>query len=81
MPIPHRKLPPEDAVTFYTSPKNRGYLADPEKIADERYALAQKYGYKFIDISTDPMVRYICIYVHINVNLKEKKLNKISLYF
>lgn len=55
VPIPHRKLPPEDAIPFYTDPKTRGYLADPEKIADERYALAQKYGYEYIDISKDPM--------------------------
>ncbi|XP_035208650.1 39S ribosomal protein L15, mitochondrial-like, partial [Stegodyphus dumicola] len=53
-PIPHRKLPPEDAIPFYTDPKCRGYLADPEKIADERLALAQKYGYILPDISKDP---------------------------
>ncbi|XP_015915022.1 large ribosomal subunit protein uL15m [Parasteatoda tepidariorum] len=53
-PIPFRKLPPEDAVEFYTDPKCRGYLADPEKIADERLALAQKYGYELPDISKDP---------------------------
>lgn len=54
LPIPHRKLPPEDAVAFYTDPKCRGYLADPEKIADERLVLAQKYGYNLPDISKDP---------------------------
>jgi len=61
VPIPHRKLPPEDAVVFYSDPKTRGYLADPEKIADERYALAQKYGYKYIDISKDPMYEMLTI--------------------
>ncbi|KAG8190871.1 hypothetical protein JTE90_010296 [Oedothorax gibbosus] len=53
IPIPLRKLPPEDAVAFYTDPKSRGYLADPEKIADERLSLAQKYGYNLPDISKD----------------------------
>ncbi|XP_054724108.1 39S ribosomal protein L15, mitochondrial-like [Uloborus diversus] len=55
IPIPLRKLPPEDTVAFYADPKSRGYLADPEKIADERLALAQKYGYELPDISKDPM--------------------------
>ncbi|GBM96014.1 39S ribosomal protein L15, mitochondrial [Araneus ventricosus] len=53
-PIPLRKLPPEDTVAYYVDPKSRGYLADPEKIADERLALAQKYGYELPDISKDP---------------------------
>ncbi|GIY13342.1 39S ribosomal protein L15, mitochondrial [Caerostris extrusa] len=53
-PIPLRKFPPEDAITYYRDPKSRGYLADPEKIADERLALAQKYGYELPDISKDP---------------------------
>ncbi|GFT25724.1 39S ribosomal protein L15, mitochondrial [Nephila pilipes] len=53
-PIPLRKLPPEDAIPYYTDPKSRGYLSDPEKIADERFSLAQKYGYEYFDISKDP---------------------------
>lgn len=35
-PIPKRMLPPQDAVAYYTDPKNRGYLADPEAISRER---------------------------------------------
>lgn len=35
-PIPRRMLPPQDAIEYYTNPKNRGYLADPEKISEER---------------------------------------------
>lgn len=35
-PIPRRALPPQDAVEYYTNPKNRGYLADPEEISKER---------------------------------------------
>ncbi|XP_067123357.1 large ribosomal subunit protein uL15m-like, partial [Centruroides vittatus] len=54
IPIPKRKLPPEDAIKYYTDPKFRGYLADPEKIAEERFILSQKYGYKLPDISKDP---------------------------
>lgn len=36
VPIPRRMLPPQDAVAYYTDPKNRGYLADPEEISKER---------------------------------------------
>lgn len=36
VPIPRRRLPPPDAVDYYTDPKNRGYLADPEAISYER---------------------------------------------
>lgn len=35
-PIPRRMIPPEDAMEYYTSPENRGYLADPEKISEHR---------------------------------------------
>lgn len=36
VPIPKRMLPPQDAIDYYTNPKNRGYLADPEEISKER---------------------------------------------
>lgn len=36
VPIPRRMLPPQDAVDYYTDPKNRGYLADPEAVSHER---------------------------------------------
>lgn len=36
VPIPDRKIPPQDAVEYYTDPKTRGYLADPEAICHER---------------------------------------------
>jgi len=52
--IPRRKTPPQDCIEFYTDAKNRGYLADPREIANERYVLAQKYGYELPDIETDP---------------------------
>lgn len=44
-PIPRRLLPPQDCVEFYSNPVNRGYLADPRQIAQERQVLGQKYGY------------------------------------
>lgn len=34
--------------------KNRGYLADPDLIAHERFALSQKYGYQLPDLKKDP---------------------------
>lgn len=36
VPIPRRFIPPQDAIDYYTNPKNRGYLADPEAISHER---------------------------------------------
>jgi hypothetical protein len=48
-----RMLPPQDAIEYYTNPKNRGYLADPEAISRERLVLAQKYGYELPEIEKD----------------------------
>jgi len=53
-PIPKRLLPPEDAIEYYSDPKFRGYLADPDRIAEERLVLAQKYGYVVPDLNADP---------------------------
>lgn len=36
VPIPERKIPPQDAIEYYTDPKTRGYLADPAAICHER---------------------------------------------
>ena len=47
-------MPPENAVEYYTDPKNRGYLADPDLVAEERFKLAQKYGYQLPDLKADP---------------------------
>lgn len=47
-------IPPQDAIMFYTDAKNRGYLADPEKISWERFVLAQKYGYTLPKLEEDP---------------------------
>ncbi|ENN77297.1 39S ribosomal protein L15, mitochondrial [Dendroctonus ponderosae] len=54
MPIPRRMIPPPDAIEYYSSATNRGYLADPEKISEERLVLAQKYGYTLPKIEDDP---------------------------
>ena len=53
-PIPKRALPPKDAVPFYTSANNRGYLADPDEIRLARAALAEKFGYVLQDLTSDP---------------------------
>ncbi|XP_067677712.1 large ribosomal subunit protein uL15m-like [Haliotis asinina] len=55
VPIPRCKLPPEDALEYYTSAKSRGYLADPEQVKQARLELAQKYGYELPDVSSDPL--------------------------
>uniref|UniRef100_G3MKU6 Large ribosomal subunit protein uL15m n=1 Tax=Amblyomma maculatum TaxID=34609 RepID=G3MKU6_AMBMU len=53
-PIPKRKLPPEDAIRYYSDPAFRGYLADPREVAKHRYLLAQKYGYVLPNLEKDP---------------------------
>lgn len=51
--IPRRSLPPPDAAEYYADPTKRGYLADPEKVSQERLVLAQKYGYTLPKIELD----------------------------
>lgn len=86
-PIPKCKLPPTDAVEYYSDPKFRGYLADPEKIAEERVALSQKYGYDLPDLSEsnklslllkrkDPRQIFFGLHPGWIVNLTEKKILK-----
>nr|CAG4652085.1 EOG090X0BG9 [Triops cancriformis] len=53
-PIPKRQLPPQDLVSYYTNPRNRGYLADPAEVAQERLVLAQKYGYTLPNLKESP---------------------------
>ncbi|XP_041358010.1 39S ribosomal protein L15, mitochondrial-like isoform X2 [Gigantopelta aegis] len=54
VPIPRCKFPPADAIQFYTDPKSRGYLANPEQVEKARFELSQKYGYTLPDIIADP---------------------------
>ncbi|XP_023310336.1 39S ribosomal protein L15, mitochondrial isoform X2 [Anoplophora glabripennis] len=54
IPIPRRMMPPPDAIEYYTDPTKRGYLADPEKVSEDRLVLAQKYGYNLPKIEDDP---------------------------
>lgn len=58
-PIPKRMLPPEDLVRYYTDPRNRGYLADPAKVAEARLELAKKYGYVLPDITKDELFKML----------------------
>jgi large subunit ribosomal protein L15 len=53
-PIPKNGTPPLNAIEYYTSAANRGYLADPDKVRVERLKLAQKYGYELLDLENDP---------------------------
>lgn len=53
VPIPKRMVPPPDAIEYYADATKRGYLADPEKISQERLVLAQKYGYTLPKIEED----------------------------
>ncbi|XP_063615373.1 large ribosomal subunit protein uL15m-like [Penaeus indicus] len=52
--IPRRMLPPQHLIDYYSDPKNRGYLADPDLVAKERFILSQKYGYELPDINSSP---------------------------
>ena len=54
-PIPKNGTPPLNAIEFYTSAANRGYLADPEQIKIERLKLAQKIGYELPDFAKEPL--------------------------
>lgn len=52
-PIPRRLHPPADCIRFYSTAENRGYLADPRLVAEDRVKLAQKYGYVVSEIAED----------------------------
>ncbi|XP_041968200.1 39S ribosomal protein L15, mitochondrial [Aricia agestis] len=58
--IPRRMIPPADAIEYYTSPESRGYLADPEKISEDRLRLAQKYGYELPKLENDQQFGMLC---------------------
>lgn len=60
IPIPRRMIPPQDAIEYYSDPAKRGYLADPEKVSEERLVLAQKYGYNLPKIEDDPDYEMLC---------------------
>ncbi|KAI4464297.1 50s ribosomal protein l15 [Holotrichia oblita] len=53
IPIPPRKIPPQDVIEYYSDPVSRGYLADPEKVSYERFVLSQKYGYVLPNLEED----------------------------
>lgn len=86
-PIPKRMIPPPDAIEYYTDASKRGYLADPEKVSKERFALAQKYGYVLPRIEDDKDYDMLCtrkdprqIFFGLNpgwvVNLRDKVILK-----
>lgn len=53
-------IPPPDAIEYYSDPAKRGYLADPEKVSEERLVLAQKYGYNLPKIEEDADYKMLC---------------------
>ena len=71
-------------MSFYTDPANRGYLADPERVAEERLVLAQKYGYdlpdiieeEFLKVNKDPRQVFYGLEPGWIVNLKDKSIYK-----
>lgn len=80
-------IPPQDAIEYYSDPTKRGYLADPDKISEERMVLAQKYGYVLPRIEDDPAYDMLIqkkdprqIFFGLNpgwvVNLKDKVILK-----
>ncbi|XP_034826750.1 large ribosomal subunit protein uL15m [Maniola hyperantus] len=58
--IPRRMIPPPDIIEYYTSAETRGYLADPEKISQERLRLSQKYGYELPKLESDQNYNMLC---------------------
>jgi len=82
-PIPRRLHPPGDSIAYYVNAKNRGYLAHPEQIAEERFVLAQKYGYELPDSfdevmleSKDPRQVFYGLEPGWLVNLADKEIYK-----
>lgn len=59
-PIRKRLLPPHDLITYYTDPKKRGYLSDPELVRKERARFAMQYGYDLPDITKDENYEMLC---------------------
>ncbi|KAA0203637.1 hypothetical protein HAZT_HAZT007707 [Hyalella azteca] len=53
--IPRRFLPPQRHIEYYSDPRNRGYLADPALIEEQRLLLSQKYGYVLPDLEKSLM--------------------------
>ncbi|KAK0425758.1 hypothetical protein QR680_009366 [Steinernema hermaphroditum] len=45
-PVPMRKAPPQQLVSYYRNPANRGYLAEPSAIAESEERLAELMGYE-----------------------------------
>ncbi|XP_072936751.1 large ribosomal subunit protein uL15m [Epargyreus clarus] len=83
--IPRRMIPPPDVIEYYTSAESRGYLADPEKVSQERLKLAQKYGYQLPELDDqtlnvsdrkDPRQIFYGLEPGWVVNLKEKCILK-----
>ncbi|XP_013405039.1 39S ribosomal protein L15, mitochondrial [Lingula anatina] len=56
VPIPRCKLPPMELLDYYSDPKNRGYLSDPDLIKKERFELSQKYGYSLPEVPYNEML-------------------------
>lgn len=51
VPIPKRMIPPQDAIEYYTDPKTRGYLADPEAISYERLVCMTAFNHYDISLN------------------------------
>ena len=72
-----------DAIKYYSDAKNRGYLAHPEQIQEERFTLAQKYGYEVSEIteeflreSKDPRQVFYGLEPGWLINLADKEIYK-----
>ena len=72
-----------DAIKYYSDAKNRGYLAHPEQIQEERFTLAQKYGYEvneiteeFLRESKDPRQVFYGLEPGWLINLADKEIYK-----
>jgi len=82
-PVPRRLTPPQDCIGFYSSPENRGYLADPRAVAEHRKVLGQKYGYEtpsvdeeWLKETKDPRQVFYGLQAGWVVDLKDKAIYK-----
>lgn len=79
-PIPRRMLPPQNLIEYYSNPKNRGYLADPDDIAEERFILSQVKFSRIIFLIYFLLLPYILPYTQIIPSLY-KEVTSVYLYF
>ena len=58
VPIPRRLTPPGNLLHFYMDARNRGYLAHPDQVQEDKQVLAQKYGYTLPETQDEEIFKF-----------------------